>query len=138
MEIIVNGEIIQYTVKTQTDRHNVSREYLRATIVVSSNPATGSCDRKEITAPNLEKLKAKIQAIQHVRSLDNGSILPFHQYMEEWMRHNRIRLKPSTYHNYEFSLSHYILPYLGTVKMAELSEDIIFDFFSTIIDICGL
>ena len=83
MEIVLNGEIIQYTVKTQTDSHNVSREYLRATVVVSSNPITGSCKRKEITAPDIEKLKAKIQAIQHVRSLDNGSILPFHQYMEE-------------------------------------------------------
>ena len=138
MEIVLNGEIIQYTVKTQTDSHNVSREYLRATVVVSSNPITGSCKRKEITAPDIEKLKAKIQAIQHVRSLDNGSILPFHQYMEEWMRHNKIRLKPSTYHNYEFALSHYILPYLGTVKMAELSEDKIFDFFSDIVDTYGL
>lgn len=138
MEIIINGEIIRYTVKTQTDRNNVSREYLRATIVVSSNPVTGSCVRKEITAPDIEKLKAKIQAIQHVRSLDDGSVLPFHQYMEQWMKHNKIRLKPSTFHNYEFALSHYILPYLGTVKMAELTEDVIFDFFSTIIATYGL
>lgn len=138
MEIVVNGEIIQYTTKRQTDRNNVTREYLRASIIVSCDPGTGAIVKKEITASSVDKLKEKIRSIQHVRSLDNGSVLPFQQYMEEWMKHNKIRLKPSTYHNYEFALSHYILPYLGTVKMVNLSEDVLFDFFSNIINTFGV
>ena len=138
MELVVNGETISYSIKVQYDRNHVHREYFRASVIVSSNPATGSCVRKTITAPTEEQLRRKILALQQVRSLEDGALLPFQQYMESWMRHNRLRLKPTTFKGYEKYLQKYIYPYLGTYKMADLNEDIMCDFFNIIIDNYGL
>ena len=134
MEITVGGETITYSYKTQTDKNNVTRQYYRASIIVSTDLRTGTQLKKEITAPTEARFRAKIRALQQVRALDDGSLLPFQQYMEGWMRRNKNRLKPTTYAGYQYMLDRYLLPLIGSVKMADFNEDIICDLFNTLID----
>lgn len=134
MEIQVGGESIPYSFKIQTDQNNVTRRYYRASIIVSTDFQNGRHLKKEITAPTEERFREKILALQRIRSLDNGSLIPFQQYMEDWLHRNRTRLKPTTYVGYKHLLNHYVFPLIGPIKMADLTEDIIRDFFDTIIE----
>lgn len=46
----------------------------------------------------------------------------------EWLKAKRLRLKASTYANYEFKLSKYILPVFGNLKIHELTPGLVHDF----------
>lgn len=138
MEVYVGGETIHYSYKTQTDKNNVTRQYCRANVIVSVDPRTGKQIKKEITASSETKLKAKIRALQQVRFLNEGSLLPFQQYMDEWLKRNTGRLKFSTVFSYNYTLGKYVYPYIGAYKMDELNEKNLSNFFDLIIKKHGL
>lgn len=133
MEITVGGEAIKYSLKTQTDKNNVTRQYYRASIIVGTAPGTGKHIKKVITAPTKERLREKILSIQHARPLDNGSILTFQQYISAWIKNNKYRFKPTTYAKLCYMCNHYAFPAIGSVIMADINEAIFYDFFQTVI-----
>lgn len=138
MHIIVNGETIDYSFKEQTSSNGNVYNYLRANIIVSTDPITGHTVRKEVTAPNENIFRRKVNALQHARPLTDGSLLPVGIYLEKWLSKQKLRLKPTSFSGYEYMLEHYILKHLNDYAMSEINEDIMFDFYDTIMDDHGI
>lgn len=89
------------------------------------DPLTGKPKRKSIYAKTQEEVRKKLNAI--IGAVDNGlyvepTKLTVSEWLEVWINEYTAHLKPRTVEEYAKSIKNNIVPYIGNIKIAALTE----------------
>lgn len=71
-------------------------------------------------------------------STPKGNVPRMEWICEEWLRNNRLRLKPSTYVKYQTIIEKHIIPGLGDLTLDQVSTETVSGFGMHLSDSCGL
>ncbi len=138
MNIVINGESISYSIKKQTDKNGVERQYLRAYVIIATDPVTGKKTRVEVTAPTELEFRRKVDKIQHARPLKDVGPITLEAYMKRWMEISKLHMKPRTIYEYAYRLRRFVYNELGHYLLTDLNEDILFSYYDDLIDNHGI
>lgn len=130
MKMKINGTVITFHEKTQTDSTGVTRHYLRACIPIGYNPTTQTLIRKEVTAPDEETLKAKIAKLMFATQLQPDAELTFADYYSHWLERNSPFFSACSRKSRDYWKT-YIIQHIGNYQMKDLDEEILSEFYQT-------
>lgn len=68
----------------------------------------------------LYPLKVRYQTIQNIRG---NFCIPLEEWGRQWLRHIQREVKPSTYANYQYKLTKYVFPFIGSYLLNDLTPD---------------
>ena len=99
-----------------------------ARLTVGRDPGTGRQIQKSIYGKTQQEVRKKLTALTH--DLDEGVYLPpsrmtVAQWMEKWLNEYTANLKPYSLRGYRSQVKNHILPFIGAVKVQELTPDMI-------------
>lgn len=105
------------------------------------DPGTGKPIRKSIYGKTQADVRKKLTA--STRDVDEGtytepSKMQLSVWMDTWVSEYTKNLKPYSLRNYKSQIENHIKPYIGAVKVTELTPDMILRMYNKLTGECGL
>lgn len=99
-----------------------------ARYTVGRDPGTGRQVQKSVYGKTQKEVRQKLTAATH--DLDEGTYLApsrmtVSQWLEKWLNEYTANLKPYSLRSYRSQVKNHIVPFIGAVKVQELSPDMI-------------
>ena len=111
--------------KKKVTRNGKTYEYWEARFTTGYNPATGKQIQRSISGSTQKEVAKKLRA--ELAKVDSNtytapSKLTVGEWLDLWIEeYIQPSLKPSTHYSYKYSAKTYIKPYLGNVRLSELT-----------------
>lgn len=108
---------------------------------MGTNPGNGKPIRKSVYGKTAAEVRKKLTACTH--ELDSGTYLEpakmsISKWLDTWLEEYTKNLKPYTLRNYKSQVENHIKPFIGSVKVADLSSDMIQRMYNRLATECSL
>lgn len=112
-----------------------------ARFYVGHDPGTGKAIRKSVYGKTQAEVRKKLTA--STKEVDEGtytqpSKMLLSQWLDTWVAEYTKNLKPYSLRNYKSQIKNHIKPYIGAVKVAELTPDMIQRMYNKLTSECNL
>lgn len=112
-----------------------------ARFYVGRDPGTGKAIRKSVYGKTQAEVRKKLTA--STKEVDEGTYTPpskmlLSQWLDTWIAEYTKNLKPYSLRNYKSQIKNHIKPYIGAVKVSDLTPDMIQRMYNKLMNECGL
>lgn len=112
-----------------------------ARFYVGRDPGTGKAIRKSVYGKTQAEVRKKLTA--STKEVDEGTYTPpskmlLSQWLDTWIAEYTKNLKPYSLRNYKSQIKNHIKPYIGAVKVSELTPDMIQRMYNKLANECDL